>query len=627
MSLRRPLLVLAFVLCACPGPAEQPEPPHLLYSKDVASLENPFPDLRLVDGEGFHARADWYKAYLPQTAIKAQTVSLLKSWSAAAIDAKGVGNLGLTLLKPSEPLEPASLAGVAARFHDDGSGLKLLEGDVVVEHSLDAIAGMSAQPDANYPEFLVVRPRIILPEGEEGLLVFKKGLKTKDGKELGRGKDFDEAAKSSPMKERLAKAAELLGIPESDIVLALPLKAENVTAPLKHLAEWTKTAAPPAYTIPAKGSADNGPVGVWTSADVDWQPIKDQLETHGFARPAQYVTRVVVGTWKSHDLRENGLWKQAWVDDPAASPTVDLYFTLTIPTGTKPAGGYPTVIGGHGLNGQNSIYFSGTSAFCLQVGELLAKSGIACLGIDAASHGRRGSSVDFFALDQITRGRDNFRQTAFDMMQLSRLAQVIDIDGDQQPDLDGANLGYFGNSLGGIMGANFLSYDPRVKFGVLNVPGGGLANILTSPVIRDQIGLLLCAKTNLTYQSSDYYGSIPVFRVLGQLLLEQADPINLTQTHDPRPVLLQEGVDDLTIPNLATDALAFNMGIAAPSTANQTDAAGLRVLFKMDPKLYLGATAAQGYNGHNIFWESKAAPCRTQAATFLSSKGTQFVVE
>ncbi|MFL5321999.1 MAG: alpha/beta hydrolase family protein [Myxococcaceae bacterium] len=628
MSVRRPLfLFVTLLLCGCPGPAEKPEPPHLLWSSDAHALENPYPDHRLVQDDGFHARTDWFKEYLPSTAIKAQTVSLLRKWNDSAKIAQGVGNLGLTLIKPSAAIDRSSLTGVAARLVEAEDGFRVLEADVAVEHSLESVDGTGKTADENYPEYLIVRPSVILPEGMNGLLVLKKGLKTADGQELGRGKAFDDAAKSGATKEQVTAAAAALGIDANDILLVLPQHAEMVTEPLKKLAAWTVSAPAPAYTIPPKGVVDNGPVGEWTSTDADWQPLKDQLETHAFARPAQYVARVIVGTYKSHDLRQDGIWNAAWIDDPASSPTVDLNFTLTLPAGSKPAGGYRVAIGGHGLNGRNSVVFNATSAFCLEVGEVLAQVGIGCLGIDAASHGKRGSSIDFFALDDLVKARDNFRQTAFDMMQLSRLAQVLDLDNDGTPDLDGQSLGYFGNSLGGIMGANFLSFDPRVKYGVLNVPGGGLANILTSPVIRDQIGLLLCAKTNLQYQSSDYYAAIPIFRVAGQLLLEQADPINLTQTNDRRPLLIQEGVDDLTIPNLTTNSLAFNMGMPAASTTPVSDPAGLRVFFRMDPKVYLGPVKATGYNGHNIFWETAAAPARHQAATFLQSKGTQFVVE
>jgi hypothetical protein len=49
-------------------------------------------------------------------------------------------------------------------------------------------------------------------------------------------------------------------------------------------------------------------------------------------------------------------------------------------------------------------------------------------------------------------------------------------------------------------------------------------------------------------------------------------------------------------------------------------------MFRMDPKIYIPGRAA-GYNGHNIFWETAAAPARTQAVKFIQSRGTEFVVE
>jgi hypothetical protein len=64
-------LVPVLFLLAC-GPASTPaEPPHFLWSADAQSLDNPFPDERLL-GTGA-LRPKWYQPFLPPKAITAKS--------------------------------------------------------------------------------------------------------------------------------------------------------------------------------------------------------------------------------------------------------------------------------------------------------------------------------------------------------------------------------------------------------------------------------------------------------------------------------------------------------------------------------------------------------------------------
>ena len=338
------------------------------------------------------------------------------------------------------------------------------------------------------------------------------------------------------------------------------------------------------------------------------------------------MAKVVIGSFKSHDLRgADGTWQASYLDNPATSPAVDLSFVLILPTGTRPAAGYPLVICAHGINGRNTLELGDDKSFCMEIAQVLASKGIASLGIDSSSHGERGNSFEFFKLESLPTIREHFRQTAFDLLQLSKVALALDVDKDGTPDVDPQQLGFFGNSLGGIMGASYVSYDPRVKYAVLNVPGGGLTNILSSPDIEQKVGLVLVAKTNINFQSPEYYSCFPLFRAAGQLFLEAGDPINLAQAFPAtgKAALLQEGLDDQQVPNRATEDLARTMKVTAASGA-LSGSAPLRLLMRVDPHQYLPANRFP-YNGHGIFWD--IPPVRTQAQQFLFSRGTQFVLE
>jgi hypothetical protein len=157
-----------------------------------------------------------------------------------------------------------------------------------------------------------------------------------------------------------------------------------------------------------------------------------------------------------------------------------------------------------------------------------------------------------------------------------------------------------------------------VTSAVLNVPGAGLSNVLTSPIIGDLLGLLVVARTGLTFESPEYLAVLPVIRTAGQAFFETADAINMVQrVPGSRAVLVQEGKGDLTVPNFTTEDLARAMH--APATLEQSGTAPLRVLSRSDPAWFLNAVDVPAYNGHNVMWDF--APVRNQALRFLESDG------
>ncbi len=616
--------VVALALFSC-GPGK--EPPHLQWSQDSQSLANPFPDARLVQTDGVHLRASWYQPFVLK--VSGSLKSFFDAYvGQAQAEVHGLGNFGPVLLPPTEPVDPATLPGTIARLKKTGSGYEVLERKLVVEHSTDVLQGTGKTASAAFPEFIVARPAVPLREGEEGLLVVLKGIKTKSGELLGRGFEFDQ----SKDKPDLKAVASALGVKESDVLLALPQKPTPVSPDLDAVSAFVDSAAGlPAVTIPAKGmipeGSSNRPVGLWKSADSDWATILTTfLEQRTYAGNAPHVGAVAVGSLAAHDLRDNGVWKKEWVADPSQSPVVPLWFVLAVPQGPKPAGGWPLVIAQHGLGGRNVPVMptSGTGeSYCLEQAEILAAQGMACLGIDAPSHGLRGNPFDFFAVENLPAIRDTFREMTFDLLQVARAAQTLDYDGDGQPDFQ-SDLGYLGNSLGAIMGSNFVPIAPRIKYAVLNVPGGGLSNILVSNDIRDRIGLLICAKTGIGFDSEEYYAGFPIFRAIAQPFVESGDPINVAQRMDTaRAVLVQEGVGDLTIPNFATEDLATVMSLPVP-TQEESGSTPLHALYRADPAKFLPADQLTGFNGHNVFGAIEQV--RTQAVRFLQTKGDDVLV-
>jgi Alpha/beta hydrolase family len=208
---------------------------------------------------------------------------------------------------------------------------------------------------------------------------------------------------------------------------------------------------------------------------------------------------------------------------PPVQRVNELYCTLILPSGQKPAAGWPVMILAH-AGAQHK------DAFALQHAAIAASHGIATLAINAVGHGfgslsrlrvrlTDGSEVAFPSggrgLDQDGNGviasregdraeppntilweRDALRQTAADLLQLVRQVEVgLDVDGDATADLDGARIYLAGFSLGSNYGALAATVDPTVQAVTLNVPGGALVELLRlGPARRPVFGMHLQAR-------------------------------------------------------------------------------------------------------------------------------------
>ncbi len=176
---------------------------------------------------------------------------------------------------------------------------------------------------------------------------------------------------------------------------------------------------------------------------------------------------------------------------PVAQGSNDLLLQLFVPSGSKPASGWPVAIFGHGFG--DSIYGAPWT-----VAATLASQGIATASINVVGHGggalgtlnvlrNAGAPVSVPAggrgIDQdgdgaiastegssaagarnIIGSRDGLRQTVIDIMQLVRQIEAgIDIEGDGSVDLDADRVYYAGQSFGGIYGTILLVSSPTSR--------------------------------------------------------------------------------------------------------------------------------------------------------------------
>ncbi len=187
---------------------------------------------------------------------------------------------------------------------------------------------------------------------------------------------------------------------------------------------------------------------------------------------------------------------------------------LTIPkTGSAP---YPVVILMHGLGDRKTVDYIETG------NEYLLKSGYAVLRPDIANHGDRFTDDYDFSLTDGYRywTRDIIIQTVFD---LRRAVDFIET----RKALDPHRIGYFGISLGGIIGTIFCGVDSRIKVPVIVLAGGGMHLMFGMDAMSDQ--------------TKDF--------------LSMIEPLNYVQMISPRPLLMINAENDDIVPPMMSRLL------------------------------------------------------------------------
>jgi hypothetical protein len=356
---------------------------------------------------------------------------------------------------------------------------------------------------------------------------------------------------------------------------------------------------------------------------------------------------------------------------PAAQGTNQVQFTLFVPGGAKPAGGWPIAIFGHGFtdskNGApwavaSSLGHAGIATVAINVvghgfgalGTYTATTAAGPVtfpaggrGIDQNGNGTIDSTegVGAVGADSLISNRDGLRQTTVDLMQLVKEIEAgIDVDGDGSADLSRARIYYAGQSFGGIYGTQLLGLEPDLRAGVPNVAGGPIIEIARlSPSFRSLVGIQLITRTPSLYNNpapdpllTNFNENIPlrnlpavVDNVPGasaiQELIDNAEWAQ--QAANPAayapfitaPVIFQFARGDKTVPNPTTSAILRACGCASRAT-----------LFRND--LAFAANPAVGKNPHTFLTNignpagaGYALAAQAQIATFFASDGATTV--
>jgi len=187
---------------------------------------------------------------------------------------------------------------------------------------------------------------------------------------------------------------------------------------------------------------------------------------------------------------------------------------LTIPNGAKQP--LPVVILLHGLGDRKTVDY-------IEFGhQYLVDHGFAVLRIDIANHGVRKEKDYKFNLTDGYRywTRDIITQTVFDLRRSIDLLETRD-------DVDASKIGYYGISLGGIIGTIFCGVDDRVKAPVIALAGGNLSLMFGIDALKED--------------TKDFFSII--------------DPINFVENISPRPLLMVNSENDEVIAPMTSKLL------------------------------------------------------------------------
>lgn len=260
--------------------------------------------------------------------------------------------------------------------------------------------------------------------------------------------------------------------------------------------------------------------------------------------------------------------------------------SITVPEGTAPTAGWPTVVFAHGTGGNFRNHVRPEVAGALAG----TTPKFAVIGIDQVEHGpRRGTSDESpnnlffnFLNPAVTRG--NPLQGAADQLSVARFAKTLDVDaqttGGEAIKLDGSKLFFFGHSQGSTEGSLMLPFGDDFKAAVLSGNGASLRDALQTKTKPENIAAALPLVLQDPLMSDSQLGSgvtnyHPVLSLLQQWI-DPADPLSFAavigaplQGHTGKSVFQTFGLEDSYSPpdTLATFALAGSLTQIAPDSS------------------------------------------------------------
>jgi hypothetical protein len=305
------------------------------------------------------------------------------------------------------------------------------------------------------------------------------------------------------LKDAIQAAGKMLGIDENHIAVASAFTTQSLTPVIERIRDDIKSQTPAPANFLLGPSAERA---VYSRASVSSIVLiqQNRVTPQGFINAPFPLADLDVVPGAVGTIAQGSYQSPIYVQRPAATiPTVGtlagvppvqtydtIYFTVFVPSGAQPAGGWPVMLtSGLGYRHQGTPALAAT----------WASRGIATISIAAEGFGfgplgslrtnftdgtsltipDAGRSYDqdgnnLIATDEGTSAvgdrlwtvgvSDTHKQTVIDLLQLVRVIEVgMDVDGDGSADLDASRISFHGQSAGGRHGTMLAALDPSVN--------------------------------------------------------------------------------------------------------------------------------------------------------------------
>lgn len=509
----------------------------------------------------------------------------------------------------SAPIDPTTLTADSVRLYalpPEGPPVRIAAEPYARTRDTSVTLALPEQPlSPATPHVVIVTKALLDTEGAPivpmlpGTLAMLDAPVFEDGRSLLGTLDAESAARVELVRGNTVAALDAIDLPRDEVAAAWSFRTMSIYERMRQARDAAKTAETPVDPMDIE----------------EVSPIQAALDFPLSSLTMLRVAKVVHGTIITPDFMDP-LTRERREDRRFDLRKV--HFTMSIPRGHDEDEPLPVAIFGHGLMTERR--------FVLAIADALAGEGVAAIAIDLPYHGRRthcawsgpaclvnpldpggdmicpnpcnrgsqcspdGRCVDsngegndlndwpvvafpqasgaaFVDVSSMNGTRDHFHQAVTDLSALERSLTEGDwksaIGFDIAPD-----VGYVGQSLGGITGALFTAVHPHVTRSVLNVPGADVIDLFRdSTVFASHLDALL-AREEIAYGSDEHERVLNI----GRWIVDPIDPQNfapflLERDFDtgealaPRQVLIQMATLDVVIPNEYTRKLERLSGV------------------------------------------------------------------